>query len=80
MGLYCDPTFQTVEFGDGRRVQQFVTSVFATDVLAPETLAGNDEATAWNWFYPQALPDDLLPYARRWLTDALTTQPSTIVS
>ncbi len=71
VGIYSDPEFQVVTLGDGHRVQ-FVTSLFLATVTAIDELQGNDEATAWHWFDARALPDDLLPYAHRWLTDALS--------
>ena len=30
----------------------------------------SQEGTAWDWFSPEELPADLLPYARAWLADA----------
>lgn len=78
VGVYSDPAFQVVTFGDGRRVQ-FVTTLFTAGVATPEQLRGNQEATAWDWFPAHALPENLLPYARRWLCDALALHDRPIV-
>ena len=68
VSLNSDPAFQIVVYPDGRRVQ-FVTALFACRVTAGD-LRGSDEGSAWDWFSPDALPEDLLPYARIWLADA----------
>ena len=70
VGVYSDPAYQVVHYPDGR-VVHFVTCLFDARV-ASGTLAGSDEGLAWEWFAPDALPDDLLPYARVWLADALS--------
>ena len=69
VGVYSDPAYQVVHYPDGRIVH-FVTCLFAGRV-ASGTLEGSDEGLAWDWFAPEALPLDLLPYARVWLMDAL---------
>ena len=69
VGVYSDPAYQVVRYPDGR-VVHFVTCLFDTWV-ASGTLNGSDEGLAWEWFAPDALPPDLLPYARVWLADAL---------
>lgn len=80
VGVYSDPAFQVVTFADGRRVQ-FVTTLFSATVTAADELRGNEEATVWEWFPAHALPDELLPYARCWLTDALAPRdPRPVVS
>jgi hypothetical protein len=33
-------------------------------------LHGSEEGTAWDWFAPSKLPDELLGYAVVWLSDA----------
>jgi 8-oxo-dGTP diphosphatase len=68
IGVYSDPAYQIVEYPDGRRVH-FVTCLFACDSVGE--VRGNDEGTDWRWFAPDSLPDELLPYARQWLSDAL---------
>lgn len=68
VSLNSDPAFQIVAYPDGRRVQ-FVTALFACEMTAGR-LQGSDEGSAWDWFPPDALPEDLLPYARIWLADA----------
>jgi ADP-ribose pyrophosphatase YjhB (NUDIX family) len=70
VGVYSDPTYQIVHYPDGRAVH-FVTCLFCCRVLEG-TLQGSMEGTAWEWFQPDALPEDLLPYARVWLQDALS--------
>lgn len=62
-----------VRYPDGR-VVHFVTCLFACRA-ASSHVRGNAEGISWVWFDPAALPDDLLPYARRWLTDAFTGEP-----
>jgi 8-oxo-dGTP pyrophosphatase MutT (NUDIX family) len=79
VGIYSDPKFQVVRFRDGRRVQS-VTSLFTAIAPAPEQVHGNEEATAWEWFSANALPDELMPYARRWLTDALANHQQPVVA
>jgi ADP-ribose pyrophosphatase YjhB (NUDIX family) len=69
VAVYSDPAFQVVRYPDGRAVH-FVTCLFDCRV-AGGTLVGSDEGLAWAWFAPGALPDDLTPYARVWLRDAL---------
>jgi ADP-ribose pyrophosphatase YjhB (NUDIX family) len=69
VAVYSDPAFQVVRYPDGRAVH-FVTCLFDCRVSGG-TLAGSDEGLAWAWFAPDALPDDLTPYAREWLRDAL---------
>jgi 8-oxo-dGTP diphosphatase len=69
VGIYSDPTFQIVQYPDGRTVH-FVTCLFVCRVQAG-MLQGSAEGTAWAWFSPHALPEDLLPYAQVWLRDAL---------
>ena len=68
VSLNSDPAFQIVVYPDGHRVH-FVTALFACRVTAGD-LRGSDEGSAWDWFPPDALPEDLLPYARIWLADA----------
>lgn len=68
VSLNSDPAFQIVVYPDGRRVH-FVTALFACRMTVGD-LRGSDEGSAWDWFPPDALPEDLLPYARVWLADA----------
>jgi ADP-ribose pyrophosphatase YjhB (NUDIX family) len=70
VGVYSDPAYQIVHYPDGR-VIQFVTCLFACR-LHGGTLQGSEEGTAWAWFSPASLPEDLTPYARVWLRDALS--------
>ena len=67
VAVYSDPAMQTVDYPDGSQVQ-FLTWLF-TGRAGPGELPGNDEGTAWDWFSPEELPADLLPYARAWLAD-----------
>ena len=69
VGVYSDPTYQIVEYPDGRHIQ-FVTCLFACRVDS-DAVVGNDEGTDWRWFAPTALPNDLTSYARHWLADAI---------
>ena len=73
VGVYSDPEYQIVDYPDGRRVH-FVTCLFLCRAETSDVL-GNDEGLGWAWFAPDALPDDLLPYARLWLADALRSRP-----
>jgi 8-oxo-dGTP diphosphatase len=73
VGVYSDPAYQVVRYPDGR-VVHFVTCLFACRA-AVGVLRGSDEGLAWGWFAPDALPADLLPYARVWLADALAGEP-----
>lgn len=73
VGVYSDPTYQVVRYPDGR-VVHFVTCLFACRA-ASSRVRGNAEGLDWVWFDPAALPDDLLPYARRWLADAFAGEP-----
>ncbi len=77
IAVYSDPSFQIVDYPDGRRVH-FVTCVFACRVGRADVL-GSTEGVEWRWFYPSALPTDLLPYARIWLGDALSHTTSVTV-
>ncbi len=77
VSLNSDPAFQIVAYPDGRRVH-FVTALFACRVTAGH-LRGSDEGSAWGWFPPDALPEDLLPYARIWLADAAADGSAPIV-
>lgn len=77
VSLNSDPAFQIVTYPGGRRVQ-FVTALFACRVTAGR-LQGSDEGSAWDWFPPDALPEDLLPYARIWLADAAKDSSDLIV-
>jgi ADP-ribose pyrophosphatase YjhB (NUDIX family) len=69
VAVYSDPAYQVVRYPDGRIVH-FVTCLFDGRV-AGGRFAGSDEGLEWSWFAPDALPDDLTPYARVWLRDAL---------
>ncbi|HEY8490950.1 MAG TPA: NUDIX domain-containing protein [Dehalococcoidia bacterium] len=68
VGLYSDPSFQTVEIPGQGRVQ-FVTAVFLCRAAGGE-LRGSDEGSEWRFFPRDALPEDQLPYSRVWLADA----------
>jgi 8-oxo-dGTP pyrophosphatase MutT (NUDIX family) len=69
VGIYSDPSYQIVRYPDGRSVH-FVTALFACQVQ-PGPVRGSDEGIEWQWFLPDRLPRDLLPYAQVWLRDAL---------
>jgi len=77
VGVYSDPAYMVVVYPDGR-VIHFVTTLFLCR-LDSGTLIGNDEGLAWDWFPPDALPDDLTEYARVWLADALRDSQEIIV-
>lgn len=77
VGLYSDPEFQIVDYPTGKSVH-FVTSLFACHVLSGQ-LEGSEEGIEWGWHDPEALPDPLLPYAKRWLADTLAEHPLPIV-
>jgi len=77
VSMNSDPAFQIVAYPDGRRVH-FVTALFACRMTAGD-LQGSDEGSAWDWFPPDALPEDLLPYARIWLADAAADGSGPIV-
>jgi len=48
-----------------------MTSVLACRATGEDVVAGSDEGDQWAWFDPNKLPDNLISYARTWLTDAL---------
>ncbi len=77
IAVYSDPGFQVVQYPDGRTIQ-FVTCLFACRRLAGD-LCGSAEGTAWDWFRPESLPEDLTPYARIWLADAALEAETVIV-
>ena len=77
VGVYSDPAYQIVHYPDGR-VIQFVTCLFACR-LRSGILQGSDEGTAWAWFSSTSLPEDLTPYARVWLRDALSGETQVVV-
>lgn len=77
VGVYSDPAYQVVDYPDERQIH-FVTSLFVCRAETSE-VSGSDEGLAWEWFSPDALPDDLLPYARVWISDALDRDSSTRV-
>jgi ADP-ribose pyrophosphatase YjhB (NUDIX family) len=77
VGVYSDPAYQIVHYPDGRAVH-FVTCLF-TCRLRGGNLRGSDEGTAWAWFSPASLPEDLTPYARVWLRDALSGEKHVVV-
>jgi ADP-ribose pyrophosphatase YjhB (NUDIX family) len=77
VGVYSDPAYQIVHYPDGRAIQ-FVTCLFACR-LRGGNLQGSEEGTAWAWFSPASLPEDLTPYARIWLRDALSGQNRVVI-
>lgn len=77
VGVYSDPAYQIVHYPDGR-VIQFVTCLFACR-LRGGNLQGSEEGTAWAWFSPASLPQDLTSYARVWLRDALSGEAHVVV-
>ena len=77
VGVYSDPAYQIVHYPDGRAIQ-FVTCLFACR-LRGGNLQGSEEGTAWAWFSPASLPEDLTPYARIWLWDALSGQNRVVI-
>jgi hypothetical protein len=66
--MYSDPDYQVVTYPGGKRVH-FVTCLFEYEVTGGD-LHGSEEATAWEWFAPSKLPDELLEYAVVRLSDA----------
>jgi ADP-ribose pyrophosphatase YjhB (NUDIX family) len=77
IGVYSDPAYQIVHYPDGRAIQ-FVTCLFACR-LRGGNLQGSEEGTAWGWFSPASLPEDLTPYARVWLRDAISGEAQVVV-
>jgi ADP-ribose pyrophosphatase YjhB (NUDIX family) len=77
VGVYSDPAYQIIHYPDGRAVQ-FVTCLFACR-LRDGDLQGSEEGTAWAWFSPACLPEDLTSYARIWLRDALSHDTQVVV-
>lgn len=77
VGVYSNPQFQGVHYPGGPPVH-FITNLFTRRIQAGQ-LEGSDEGTAWEWFAPEALPEPLLPYAVRWLTDALAEHTHAVV-
>lgn len=77
VGVYSDPANQIVHYPDGRAIQ-FVTCLFACRLRGGD-LKGSEEGTAWAWFSPASLPEDLTPYARLWLRDALSGETRVVV-
>jgi ADP-ribose pyrophosphatase YjhB (NUDIX family) len=77
VGLYSDPAYQIVHYPDGRAIQ-FVTCLFACRLRGGD-LQGSEEGTAWAWFSPASLPEDLTPYARVWLRDAVSGEARVVV-
>jgi hypothetical protein len=75
MGQICITWTMPVVAGSVRsrsfHLAHFGTTLFHCRVSGG-TLAGNDEGLDWDWFSPDALPDDLTAYARVWLADALS--------
>ncbi|HLG51865.1 MAG TPA: NUDIX domain-containing protein [Chloroflexota bacterium] len=69
VGLYSDPAYQIVRYPNGQMVH-FVTALFTVRARG-DAFWGSDEGVAWDWFKPDALPADLLPYAVVWISDAL---------
>lgn len=70
ISLNSDPSFQIITFPDGRLVH-FVTALFECRVTGG-ALRGAGEGMDWAWFVPTDLPEPLLPYARIWLSDAVS--------
>jgi ADP-ribose pyrophosphatase YjhB (NUDIX family) len=77
VGVYSDPAYQIVHYPDGRAVH-FVTCLFVCR-LRGGNLRGSDEGSAWGWFSSASLPEDLTPYARVWLRDALSGEEHVVV-
>jgi 8-oxo-dGTP pyrophosphatase MutT (NUDIX family) len=77
IGVYSDPSFQVVQYPDGR-VVHFVTTLFRCRRLAG-TLEGSDEGLAWDWFTWDALPENLASFARVWLADAVADRPAVVI-
>lgn len=77
VGVYSDPSFQVVQYPDGRRTH-FITCLFRCRAET-SAISGSEEGLAWEWFAREALPTDLLPYARRWLDDALSDRRVPVV-
>jgi ADP-ribose pyrophosphatase YjhB (NUDIX family) len=77
VGVYSDPAYQIVHYPDGRAVH-FVTCLFVCR-LRGGNLRGSDEGSAWDWFSSASLPEDLTPYARVWLRDALSGEEHVVV-
>lgn len=77
VAVYSDPVYQIVHYPEGRAIH-FVTCLFVCRLRGGD-LQGSEEGTAWAWFSPSVLPEDLTPYARIWLRDALSGETQVIV-
>lgn len=77
VGVYSDPDFQIVHYSGGSTVH-FVTTLFRGRVRSGQ-LEESEEGSAWGWFAPEALPAQLLPYAREWLQDTLAGHSNPLV-
>ena len=67
IAIYSDPDHQVVTYPGGKRVIFRNVSVRVRSDWDPH---GSEEATAWEWFAPSKLLDELLEYAVVWLGDA----------
>jgi 8-oxo-dGTP pyrophosphatase MutT (NUDIX family) len=77
VAVYSDPDIQIVHYPDGRHIH-FVTTLFLCRVKKGN-LKGCSEGMEWGWFPPDQLPENLLPYARIWIADAVAEHPATLV-
>lgn len=77
VAVYSDPAIQVVHYPDGRHIH-FVTALFRCRVKKGN-LKGSAEGVKWAWFPGNRMPENLLPYARVWIADALAENPRTLV-
>lgn len=77
VGIYSEPDEQIVDYNDGRSVH-YITTVFVCRLIAG-TLEGSPEGREWGWYGPDRLPSPVLPYARRWIRDALGSDGTPVV-
>lgn len=73
VGVYSDPSFQVVRYGDDR-VVHFVSLFFACRVTGG-SLTTCEETLALDFFDPARLPADVLPLHRIRIQDALRDRP-----
>lgn len=77
VGVYSAPETQIINYPNGTKIH-FVTCVFRCDACEGQ-LKGSGEGVLWDWFAPCSLPEPILPYAERWLTDAFAVRKTPVI-
>ncbi len=77
VGVYSDPTFQVVRYGDGN-VVHYISSFFLCRVLGGE-LRTCEETLELCFFDPAALPESVLPMHRIRIQDALAGRDAAFI-